>query len=231
MTAGRQFHARKSWLSIRNPQSAIAWYAYVMLRLTLLTLLLATPALAAPKSNTSNDPSGPRAALLMYDKLVGPKESEKALPLYYATNTRERALAAVFARLDGALANLRKKAADKFGQEPADTLIRTVNATTAEDINNAKIQVNGDTASVLFPNSENPNMMIRVNGEWKLSVKAVFKDLRGAPKDFRTALSKLTTACNQIAAKIEQGQYSSVEQPTKDLGEAYKKAFASTSEE
>src|SRR5437667_3691677 len=103
-------------------------------------MLLPGVVLAAPKS--SDDGSGPRAALLMYDKLVGPNDADRAIGLYYTSNTRERALAGVLAKLDGAVANLRKKAADKFGQDAADAMIRSIDATTAEDINQAKITVN-----------------------------------------------------------------------------------------
>ena len=71
----------------------------------------------------------------MYDKIVGPNEAEKALPLYYAASTRERALAAVLAKCDGAIANLRKQATDKFGPEVADQMLRSIDATTTEEIN------------------------------------------------------------------------------------------------
>src|SRR5881394_1797963 len=95
--------------------------------LALLLTLTTTATLAKPKP--TEDGSAPRAALLMYDKLVGPNEAEKALPLYYAASTRERALAAVLAKCDGALANLRKQAADKFGPDVADAMLRSVDAT------------------------------------------------------------------------------------------------------
>lgn len=186
-------------------------------------MLLSSVVLAAPKS--SEDGSGPRAALLLYDKLVGPNDADKAIGLYYASNTRERALAAVLAKLDGAVANLRKKAADKFGQDAADAMIRSIDATTADDINQAKITVNGDTATVLFPHATNPSSMVRVNGEWKLSLKPWFRDLRSSPRDLRKSLARLASSTNEIAGKIEQGQYSKTADATARLGEAFKAAF------
>src|SRR5712672_4511913 len=89
----------------------------------MLSILLTMSPLARAKPTPIEDGSGPRAALLMYDKLVGPNESEKALPLYYATTTRERALAALLAKCDGALANLHKKAADKVRPDIADAML------------------------------------------------------------------------------------------------------------
>src|SRR5205823_13985243 len=102
-------------------------------------LVIAPLALAKPKP--VEDGSGPRAALLMSDKLVRPNESDKALPLYYATTTRERALAALLAKCDGALANHQKEAADKFSPDIAAAMIPSVDATTAEDMNAPKIAV------------------------------------------------------------------------------------------
>jgi hypothetical protein len=196
----------------------------MQLRVLLIGLmLLPSFALAAPKS--SDDPSGPRAALLLYDKLVGPNDADKAIGLYYARNTRERVLAAVLAKLDGAVANLRKHAADRFGQDAADAMIRAIDATTADDINQAKITVNGDTATVLFPHATSPSTMVRVNGEWKLSLKPWFKDLHSSPKDLRKALARVATSANEVAGKIEQGQYAKPEEATRTLQEAFRAAF------
>jgi hypothetical protein len=196
---------------------------------TLIALML-TPVLtyAAPKPRpTQNeDGSGPRAALLMYDKMVGPNEVDKALPLYFANTTRERALAAILAKCDGALANLHKIATDKYGKETADAMIRSIDGTTADDINAAKITVTGDQAYVAFPNSAHPTEMIRVNGEWKISVKALVQDLPGNLRDFRKALTQIATAVNQTAAKISEGQYTNADEPSKQLLEAYKAAFS-----
>lgn len=186
-------------------------------------LLTTTAALAKPKP--TEDGSAPRAALLMYDKLVGPNETERALPLYYATSTRERALAAVLAKCDGALANLRKQATDKFGPEVADAMLRSVDATTTDDINAAKITIAGDTAAVLFPNSARPTMMIKVNGEWRISVKSLLQELKSNPKTFRKSLTKVATAANQTAAKIQEGQFTIPEDASKNLLESYKAAF------
>jgi len=192
---------------------------------TLITLfLLATIAQAAPKGD---DGSAPRAALLMYDKLVGPNEADKALPLYYATTTRERALAAVLANCDGALANLRKKAADKYTPEIADAMLHSLDATTAEDINAAKIEVMGDKALVTFPNSTRPTIMTKVKSEWKISVKAIAQDVQDNPRNFRKSFTRLATLVNQTADKISQGQYADPEEASKKLIEGYKALFAS----
>jgi hypothetical protein len=198
------------------------------MRRTILALLLALAPLASAKPKPNEDGSAPRAALLMYDKMVGPNETEKALPLYYTTSTRERALAAVLAKCDGALANLRKQATDKFGPEVADSMLRAVDATTTDDINAAKISVAGDTAAVLFPNAARPTMMVKVNGEWRISVKSLLQDLKISPRIFRQALNKVATAANQTAAKIQEGQYTTAEDAGKNLLDLYKSAFAST---
>jgi hypothetical protein len=195
------------------------------MRLTIVVALLLTATATLAKPTPTQDGSAPRAALLMYDKLVGPNETEKALPLYYANSTRERALAAVLAKCDGALANLRKQATDKFGHDAADAMLRSVDATTTDDINTAKITVAGDTAAVLFPNAARPTTMVKINGEWRISVKSLLQDLKINPKTFRQSLTKVATAANQVATKIQEGQYTTPEDASKHLLEAYKSAF------
>ncbi|HEY7118239.1 MAG TPA: hypothetical protein VH475_16750 [Tepidisphaeraceae bacterium] len=195
--------------------------------ITLVAALLTTAVAAAPKTSTApaDDGSGPRAALLMYDKLVGPNQTDKALGLYYTTSTRERALANALATVDGALANLHKSATARFGKETADDFVRAVDGTTVAEINAAKIQVTGDTASVSFPGSSRPTTMIRVNGEWKIAVKALAQELQSNPRSFRAGLAKLASGINQVADKIAQGQYTKSDAAKKQLLESYKAAF------
>jgi hypothetical protein len=195
------------------------------MRTTLLALLLTLPTLAATTA-PSTDPSGPRAALLLYDKLVGPNDTDKALGLYHATTTRERALAQSLATVDGALANLHAQAEKKFDRATADDLVRTLDAVTPDDINAAKIEVTGDTAAVTFPTSQSPTTMIRVAGEWKISVKALVQNLKSNPRTFRKSLAKVAAAANDIATKIQDGQFTTPEAAKKQLESAYRTAFS-----
>jgi hypothetical protein len=195
------------------------------MRTTLLALLLTLPTLAATTA-PSTDPSGPRAALLLYDKLVGPNDTDKALGLSHATTTRERALAQSLATVDGALANLHAQAEKKFDRATADDLVRTLDAVTPDDINAAKIEVTGDTAAVTFPTSQSPTTMIRVAGEWKISVKALVQNLKSNPRTFRKSLAKVAAAANDIATKIQDGQFTTPEAAKKQLESAYRTAFS-----
>lgn len=184
--------------------------------------VLANLTFAAP--NAKEDGSAARAALLMYDKMVGPNEVDKALPLYYATTTREAALAAVLAKCDGALANLHKKATDKFGHTIADSLLHDVDATVTEDINAAKVEVKGDKAEVTFPDATSPVTMLRINGEWKISVKALAQGIDD-PRKFRKAFLQLAKLVNDVAEKIAGGQYGNPDDAGKKLVEGYKAIF------
>lgn len=169
--------------------------------------------------------SGPRAALLTYDEMVGPHEAEKAQELYYAATTRERALATAFGRIDGALANLRVQAKAKYGADVADAMLRAVKATTTSDIKAAKIKVTGDTASVSYPGNDLPTDMVRVNGEWRISVRGMLRGPDASAKSLREALVKLTKAVDRVADKIEQGKYSGAEEASKELLTAYGEIF------
>jgi hypothetical protein len=179
------------------------------------------PAFAAPK----DDGSGPRAALLLYDKLVGPNEADKAMGLYHATATRERALAAALANCDGALANLHKKALDKWGAAAADRLVQALDGTTVDQINAAKIDVAGDTAVIRIDGSNNPTTMVRVNGEWKISVKSIARQVSTNLKNVRKSLAKTAAAANDVATKIEGGQLATADAAERVLKKAYAEAF------
>jgi hypothetical protein len=187
-------------------------------------VLLSLPVLAAPKSSRGDeDGSGPRAALLMYDKIVGPNEADKALGLYQATTTREKALAAALAKCDGALSNLHQKAEAKFGAAVADKLVQALDGTTRDEINEAKISVAGDAATVVFPRSSNPTTMVRVDRDWRISVKSIAQQV-GNLRGLRKALGRVAGAANDVATKIEQGQVNA-DAAEKALKSAYAEAF------
>ena len=200
------------------------------MRTAILTLLLSLPTLAAT-TRPSTDPSGPRAALLLYDKLVGPNQTDKALGLYHATTTRERALAQSLATVDGALANLHTQAEKKFDRATADDLVRTLDAVTPDDINAADIKVTDDTAAVTFPSSQTPTTMVRVNGEWKISVKALVQNLKSNPRNFRKSLARVAAAANDIATKIQDGQFTTPNAAKTQLQSAYRTAFSHPDED
>jgi hypothetical protein len=67
--------------------------------------------------------------------------------------------------------------------------------------------------------------MLRVNGEWKISVKSLATDLRSNPRTFRKALAQLATAANQAATKIQQGQLPTPAAAKKELELATRTAF------
>jgi hypothetical protein len=203
-----------------------------------LTLLAATLLRAAPQpkpraatTRTANDdPSAPRAALLMYDKIVGPHDVARAREAYHARTTRERAIADVLAKLDASLANLRAQATAKFDPDVADAMLHVVKASTKSDINQARIVVTGDTAAVTFPGAETPTEMVKVNGDWKISVKDMLKGPNPNPRAFRQAMSKLQAGVDKVADKIQQGQYTGAEDASADLLKAYKSVIATRAE-
>jgi hypothetical protein len=197
-----------------------------MRTLPLILLLTLTAATTKPSTTQSND-SAPRAALLMYDKLVGPNQSDKALALYHATATREKAVAHLLATLDGRLAALVDAATKKWDKQTAESLARTAGSKTAADINAAEIKVTGDTAIVRFPGDEDPVLMTNVNGEWKISVKHLVQQVaKDIPLDrFRKSLATLTTSIEKITASIAGGQLTPDTAKTQ-LEQARKSAFA-----
>lgn len=188
----------------------------------LLLLLAASP---KPATTQSTDGAAPRAALLMYDKLVGPHDADKAIGLYHTTATRERALAEVLAKVDGELAHLLHAATKKYGKEIGLAMVSSVGCKTADDINKAKITVKGDIADVLFPGDDEPTQMRRVDGEWKIDTKAVIQRLNTDLRRYRQTITTLATEIHAIADQIDQGRFPTPEKPSALLLEAQKKSF------
>jgi hypothetical protein len=196
-----------------------------------LVLFLAIQLVAAPATRkTSTQPSGetdgsgPRAALLLMDKVTIPGKPETALPFYHTTATRERVFANHLAEMDSALASLHKAATAKFGRDAADALVKIVNGTTVADINAARITVDASNAQVWFKDSSGPTEMVRVGDEWKISVKQWVRGVQNLPS-LRRSLAKLATRVNDVAKGIEGGRHTSKDATEKELRKAKDEAF------
>ena len=192
--------------------------------------LLAAPATkpASTRPAGESDGSGPRAALLLRDKLTMPGKPETALPFYHATATRERVFARHLAERDAAVASLHKSATAKFGKAAADAIVQPVNGTTVPEINAARIEVAGDQAKVWFQDHSEPTVMVRVGEEWKISVKERVRRAENLPA-LRGSFSKLAARVNDIAKGIETGRYASPEAAKNELAKAQKEVFGSPS--
>lgn len=197
-----------------------------MKRCMVLMVVVMMGAGPKPATTAASDGSGARAALLMYDKMVGPHDWEKALGLYHATSTRERALAECLAKMDGELAHLYKVASSKYGKEIGLAMVSSVGAKTISDINGAKITVKGEVAEVLFPGDEEPTIMRRVNGDWKVDMKRMIQALDVDLRRFRQAIERLAGEVDRLAEQIGNGQFATAEKPSALLLEAKKRAFA-----
>jgi hypothetical protein len=187
--------------------------------------LIAAPTTKKADTQPSGDAdgSGPRAALLLMDKMTQPGKPETALPFYHVTATRERVFANHLAEMDAALASLHKSASAKFGKPAADTLVKAADGTTVADINAAKIRVEGDRAKVWF-SSDVPTEMVRVGDEWRISVKQWVRGSKNLPA-LRGSFTKLASGVNDIAKGIDSGRYGTPSAAKAALEKAKKEAF------
>jgi hypothetical protein len=201
-----------------------------------LTLVFSTTLLAAPTTKKAasqpageSDGSGPRAALLLMDKMTQPGKPETALPFYHVTATRERVFANHLAEMDAALATLHKSAANKFGKAAADVLVKAADGTTVADINAAKIRVDGDRAKVWF-SGDLPTEMVRVGDDWRISVKQWVRGAKNLPA-LRSSFSKLASRVNDVAKGIETGRYATADAARTEIEKAKKEAFQGSADE
>ena len=202
------------------------WIGIVVAVVVYSVDLLGAPATnrAATKAAGDSDGSGPRAALLLMEKMTQAGKPESALPFYHVTATRERVFAKHLAEMDAALAWLHKAAGAKFGKGAADELVKVVNGTTVSEINSARIEVSGDRAKVWFKDAGEPTTMVRVGDEWKISLKEWVRGIEDLP-GLRASYTKLAGKVNEVAKGVEGGRYSSADKAKAELTKAKEEAF------
>jgi hypothetical protein len=166
------------------------------MRFTLLLALL-LPLVARADRPATQEMDSPKKALKYFDKVGADPHVDRQTLFYNATNDNERKVAKAFASVDLALAKLRKLANTRFDNAAGDAMVHALRDVTAEDIDNASEDVQGDKATVSGKYFGEPLPMIKVNGAWKIDLNASLTRSKADP-------DVLIDICEKIVDVIER---------------------------
>jgi hypothetical protein len=178
----------------------------------LACLPFAALAVAADQSPTTRpapfDPSTPRGALKACDQSLPAGGLAAARQLYYWTDRKHRPAVDAMAKSDLAAARLGKLVREKFGAQAAEDALHAMRQFTAADIDAATETIDGDKASVAWPDDREPLEMVKIDGKWKVSVAAMLADADAdAIKEVIDTNNQLVKELDLTAKELAAGEY------------------------
>jgi hypothetical protein len=181
-------------------------------RLFATILLLGCAAWARAEAQTEPAKDSPRGTLLAQDAAAKSGNVEADLVFYQTDDDQQKKLAHAIAEGDVAIAKLEVAVEKKFGKEFAAQVVRAAGSEAVAAVRNASEEMNGDHATIHFRDSESSVPMVRVDGEWKISLSDWVKDTKPAQVDqLITSVGKLAAGIEEITALVEQDKFRSGE--------------------
>ena len=177
----------------------------------MLILLIGLAAASSAPTTAPADPSTPKGALKALAQALDAGDRKAVLDLLSATNPADQKLADATADVAEASARLRQTAGKAFGEEAARPLGVQVGATpeAIARIDSAKVQLDGERATVRANDSEGPPMVLaRVNGSWKVPVSELSKDVEAADVEKNVAaLADQARLLRELSEEVAAGKY------------------------
>jgi hypothetical protein len=179
--------------------------------LFLTCMLLVVPVARADAPTTRPavaDPSTPRGALKACDKALPLGGVRAARDLYHAVSAKERRAANAMARSDLAAAKLGKLVREKFGDKAAEDALHAMREFTSSDIDAAGETIDGDKATIEWPDDREPLEMVKVDGKWKVSIAAILTDDDDdAIKEVIDTNEQLVKVLDLTARELQAGEF------------------------
>jgi len=159
---------------------------------------------AAPAANMS-----PKATLRAFDAALPAGGMKAAEAAYYCTNDKERRIAHVLAEVDLATARLEHNTRAAFGAAAVDALLHAARNVTLGDLQEADEKIDGDQARIIWKAKLPAVPLIRVDGEWKVSIAALLKDVEPGATIEQIELTERDVAAElqKTADEVKIGKY------------------------
>jgi hypothetical protein len=171
----------------------------------------ATDPTTAVATSRPVDASTPKGSLKALAQALDAGQRQAVLDLLLAQSPAERKVAEATADLAEAAATLRRAAIKAFGEEAARPLGVEAGATPEAlgRIDAAKIQLDGDRATVRTDSAEGPPMiLVRSDGRWRVPISELSRDVEPADLDRNVAaLIDQARLMRQLAAEVSAGKY------------------------
>lgn len=174
---------------------------------TVALLLLAGAARAERAATQPGELATPKKALKYFDRMGTDPKIDRATLFYAATTEDEKKVASAFAGVDLALAKLRKRVAARFDRAAGDAIVHALHDVTADDIDAAEEKIDGNTATVSGKNFGDPLPMVKVDGVWKISIKATLARSTVKPDELIDLCSDIVEAIERTDEEISADKY------------------------
>lgn len=200
-----------------------------MIRRMLLPLLALAGFVQVGFGQAESQPAtdSPKAALRAQDAAAKSGNVEADLQFYLASQGQEKKLARAIAQGDVAVAKLEKAVSDRFGKELAAAAIRAAGSEDANAIESATESVDGDHATVQFPDNRTPVPMVRADGKWKVSIGDWTKGASSSELDRLTSkLDELAAQISHISELVSQDKFRSGEGVRDRVQEVHERLFS-----
>jgi len=166
----------------------------------------AKPPATAPATKEA-DFSEPKAVLKTLGRFQDAGDLDKALSVYQACNDEEMDLAKALATCDVAIGKLRNLSVAKFGPGVASEITHAMRDVTTRDIEAAAVKITGNAASVSGRYFLAPLGMIKVNGQWKISVAKMIEDSQGSAEEMKEGCDDFVGVVEATIVEIDSGKY------------------------
>jgi hypothetical protein len=137
-------------------------------------MLLTTLGAGAPTTSPAVDTTTPMGLLRTADALAG-AGPEAYLPLYYAADDEQRRLANFETKLDAQFGMLQIMLEKKWGASAAIEICHAMGNLSAADAKPDGVQIDGDHASIAWNGTYLPQLLVRIDGQWKFDVTGELK--------------------------------------------------------
>jgi hypothetical protein len=153
------------------------------------------------------DPAGPAGAMKRFYEAMEANDAAKVRACFYTANDREKALADAYAGQLTAARTLGEALRQKYGAT-GDALSKGIPLRDEiEALDKAKVQVDGDKATIELPDQRRALHLVKVEGSWRIAIA----DYAGAtPANIAVqtkVLDEMAEIFNSVAADVTAGKF------------------------
>jgi hypothetical protein len=173
-----------------------------------------------PAEETLRQPS-PLEAMRQFDAEARAGNLDRVVRAYFAVDEPQRRFARTCAEADIALAQLQQSVTDRFGRLAGEDAIHAAGQQTLADLQAAKIDVQGNQATITWADGSDPLALIFVEGRWCVSIDSLTQKLT-PPEVSRLGrkIHRLSEAIRQISARVETGDFKTADELTQHVSTA-----------
>jgi hypothetical protein len=168
----------------------------------------------------------PKHALLAQDAAARAGDVQADRQFYEAKGERQQKLAEEIAKGDVALAKLQEAVAKQFGSELGTAVVHAAGTEDAKDIEAAAEKIESEQATIEFKDHSTPLHMVKVEGNWKISLTDMLGEATGPEIDQLTKnIAEFTGGIGRLTGLVEHQRFRSGEGVRDRVSELHDRLF------